>query len=393
MSVDGLLEDMNNTDKDLFKPHENDWLKNKFEYYETIRNLDTLYYSKQYNMFVITDYNNVLHILKNPEIYGSIHGNLIIENPDRFNNTLGASDGAIHEEFKNSVKNSYSKNFGDFILNYVKPSVINELRTNTTLDITKLSIYIASLVTTKLLGFPEQEEKVVKVITHIQNNAAQCVKYNTNQKGYNKLLNIIGENMAKKVKPDKPGIYMEYVSDTKNRKTIALFTGPTVSGAASLAGAIQFLVLDLFRNNKLNELIANKALISNAVQESLRYNASTGRFTRTANKTTVIKNTEVRANSRLVVCLDAASRDPQIFSNPNSFDLNRPSYPHLAFGHGVHACIALYLSKIVLEFFLDSLLTVYGKYRVIDIENLQYTITQSGNNDMLANLVIEKYDS
>ena len=389
MKEDGLFEGMN-SEIDLFRPHDETWLKNKFYYYNIIRQLDILYYSKEYNLFVVTDYKHALDILKNHQTYFSGHGNLIVESPERFGNTPGASDPPIHTEFKSVVKNSYSKNFSDYILQSIEQLVHKNLSNPTNVNITDLSILISAAVVTKLLGLPESDEKLVKIITHIQYNAAQCVKFNTNQKGYNTLVNILNKNLSENVLPNKYGLYKEYVLNTNNKKTTALFTGPTISGASSLAGAIQFLVLDLFCNNKLDLLIANKMLIPNAVQESLRYNASTGRFTRTANKTTIIKNTEVPANSRLVICLDAASRDPKIFTNPDNFDLNRPSYPHLAFGYGIHSCIALYLSKIVLELFLDILLSTYGKYCVLDIENLQYTITQSGNNDMLSNLLIEK---
>lgn len=389
MNVGGHLEDMNNT-LSLFNPHNNDWLKNKFYYYNKIRELNNLYYSNEYELFVVTDYDDVLHILKNHEIFISGHGNLVVESPERFGNTPGASDPPTHTEFKNVLKNSYSKNFADKILENIKSSITKQLLTSDCINITNLSIFIASLVSAKLLGLPESDEKVTKIISHIQNNAVQCVKFNTNQKGYNKLLDVINTSLAENIKPDKPGIYMDYVLDNTNKKTIALFTGPTVSGASSLAGAIQFLVLDLFKNNLVQVLLSNKKLIPNAVQESLRYNSSTGRFTRTAIKSVFIKSTEIKANSRLVVCLDAAARDPKVFLSPDAFDLTRATYPHLAFGHGIHACIALYLSKIVLEFFLDSLLTFYGNYRVLDIENLSYTITQSGNNDMLSNLVIEK---
>lgn len=389
MSEDGPLKDTNNIS--LFRPHDSSWLKNKFYYYNIIRQMDSLYYSKEYNLFVITDYYTVINILKDYNTYGSSHGNLVVENPERFGNTLGASDPPTHDEYKNTVKYSYSKEFSEDILKNIKSLISAQLSDSKNVNITSLSILIASTVVAKLLGLPEPEEKVVKAISHIQNNSAKCVKFNTSEKGYNALVTMISKNLVTKVSPKTSGIYKEYISNSQNKKNISLFTGPTLSGAASLAGAIQFITLDLFRNNKLDSLIADKSLIPNAVQESLRYNASTGRFTRTANKTTVVKNTEIPANSRLVVCLDAASRDPEVFSDPDIFNLNRSSNPHLAFGHGIHACIALYLSKIILEFFLDSLLSNYGKYMVIDIDNLNYTITQSGNNDMISNLIIEKY--
>ncbi len=374
----------------LFNPHCETWLKNKFYYYKKISELDNVYYSSKYSMFVLVEYEHVLNALKTPEIYTSNLGNLIVENPSRFGNTLGASDEPTHGEYKNVVKNAYSKQFANVILPEISDFIEKEVSTNSCIDISKISIDIASLTVTKLLGLPEAEEIIFNTIKHIQYNAEQCVKYNTSQKGYKKLTDLIGKNLYNNTKSSLPGIYKEYSENTVNKKNISLFTGPTISGASSLAGALQFLVLDLYKQQKIEEILANISLIPNAVQESLRYNSTTGRFSRTIVKDVVIKNTKLPANSRVALCLDATARDQKIFNNPDQFSLTRDSYQHLAFGHGIHTCIALYLSKAVLEVFLLKLLNNYGNYEVVNEENLKYTITASGNNDMLANLVICK---
>lgn len=36
----------------LFEPHDNDWLKNKFHYYQQLRQQKNLYFSEKYKMFV-----------------------------------------------------------------------------------------------------------------------------------------------------------------------------------------------------------------------------------------------------------------------------------------------------------------------------------------------------
>jgi cytochrome P450 len=378
-------------DEELFNPHCNNWLKNKFKYYEKIRQLDTVYYSKNYNMFVLVDYTTILDALKNSEVFMSGLGNLIVENTSRFGKTLGASDNPIHDEYKSIVKTSYSKDFSNQILKDIELFVQQLLTDKDLLNISQISISIASFTVTKLLGLPHKDSEVQSIIESIQLNAEQCVKYNTSQKSYNKLLNIINNNIVNKVKADSLGIYNDYTAANNYlNKNISLFTGPTISGASSLAGAIQFLVWDLHKNKLLDTVLNDFEKVNTAVQESLRYNSTTGRFSRTVTKNTVIKNTLIPANSRVALCLDAAGRDPKVFENPDIFCLDRPNYLHLAFGHGIHACIALYLSRSILEIFLKNLLRIFGKYTVIDESSIEYTITASGNNDMLANLSIAK---
>jgi len=41
----------------------------------------------------------------------------------------------------------------------------------------------------------------------------------------------------------------------------------------------------------------------------------------------------------VVLLLDAANRDPEVFAAPDRLDLSRDPNPHLAIGHGIHACL------------------------------------------------------
>ena len=46
----------------------------------------------------------------------------------------------------------------------------------------------------------------------------------------------------------------------------------------------------------------------------------------------------------------AGNRDPDIFAQPDTFDLHRPNVnKHVAFGHGVHKCLGFRVAKMQLE--------------------------------------------
>jgi len=149
------------------------------------------------------------------------------------------------------------------------------------------------------------------------------------------------------------------------------------------------MVIDLCKENQLDILLENLDLIPDAVNESLRYNSSTGRFSRTVSDYTIISNTELSPGTRLAICLDSANRDPAKFNDPNVFNIFRNSSKHLAWGYGLHACIALAISKSLMTVFLEELLTTFGKYKIIT-KDIDYLITASGNNDKITNLVIQK---
>ena len=168
-----------------------------------------------------------------------------------------------------------------------------------------------------------------------------------------------------------------------------MFTGPTISGASSLTGGLQFLTLDLFREKQLDMLLNDRSLIPNAVNESLRFHASTGRFSRTVTQPITMHGVDLKPGDRVALCLESANRDPLKFPNPDRFILDRNTSGHVAFGHGVHACIALAISKNLMQSWLEILLDSYGPYKV-DTQNsdLKYVLTASGNDDMITNIKI-----
>ncbi|MCX5403651.1 cytochrome P450 [Streptomyces sp. NBC_00335] len=89
-------------------------------------------------------------------------------------------------------------------------------------------------------------------------------------------------------------------------------------------------------------------LIDGAVEEILRYDGpvetATFRFAATDLE---IGDTFIEAGSGILVCLAAADRDPARFDRPDVFDIRRTCRGgHIAFGHGIHHCVAAPLGRL-----------------------------------------------
>lgn len=379
---------------ELFNPHSNTWLRNKFEIYKDLRSREKAYWSEKYQVHVITRYEDVMFALSNSDIFSSAMGNLVVEDESRFGNTLGASDNPTHNAYKNIVKTAYSKDNIQRILKTVEPKFLSMISDKHTLNMSDVADQTSAWVVTETLNLPVDKSLVQSIIVGTQRYGSSCVSVGVNDLYEWKLKSLLKFfSLAEGDMPAAPGpgIYHEYIhSNPDQMKVLSLFMGPCISGASSMTGGLEFLILDLYRENVLQQVFERPELIPLAVNESLRFNASTGRFRRTVTQKIKMHGVTLNPGDAVVLSLESANRDPDKFEDPDRFILDRDT-TGVAFGHGVHACIALAISKAVMNSYLKLFLDNFGLYKVLTKnEDLQYVMTQSGNDDMISNIFVEK---
>jgi len=87
------------------------------------------------------------------------------------------------------------------------------------------------------------------------------------------------------------------------------------------------------------------ALFPKAFEESVRWVAPIGMYPRETTQELVLEGVRLPAGARLGVVLGAANRDPEVFEDPETFNIFREKKPHLAFGGGVHFCAGTWIAR------------------------------------------------
>jgi cytochrome P450 len=137
-------------------------------------------------------------------------------------------------------------------------------------------------------------------------------------------------------------------------------------------------LLALYRNpDQLALLKARPELITNAIEEFLRYDSSvqmTGRVT--------LEDIEDLGGKRIpkgesVLCLlGSANHDPAVYpDHPERLDITRPNVRPLSFGGGIHFCLGAQLARLEAEVAISTLLRRLPDLRLDDAENPEWRPT------------------
>jgi cytochrome P450 len=137
-------------------------------------------------------------------------------------------------------------------------------------------------------------------------------------------------------------------------------------------------LLALYRNpDQLALLKAKPELISNAIEEFLRYDSSVQLTGRVALEDIDDLGGKKIPKGESVLCLlGSANRDPAVYPDrPDRLDITRPKIRPLSFGGGIHLCLGAQLARIEAEVAISTLLRRLPDLRLDDAENPEWRPT------------------
>lgn len=120
----------------------------------------------------------------------------------------------------------------------------------------------------------------------------------------------------------------------------------------------------LTRPETARRLAGDPELLRGAVDELLRHDGPSQVNMRFANQDTEIAGVGIRRGEQIVLDLEAAHRDPEVFPDGDDIDPGRSPNPHLTFGHGIHYCIGSPLARLEGRIALGELFARFADLRL-----------------------------
>jgi cytochrome P450 len=112
------------------------------------------------------------------------------------------------------------------------------------------------------------------------------------------------------------------------------------------------------------EVVEDRALIPNAIEELLRFEAPSPVQARYVSRDVEHYGQVVPEGSVMVLLNASANRDERKFEDPDRFNVHRTIGHHLSFGYGTHFCLGAALARLEGRVALDEVLKRFPTWEV-----------------------------
>lgn len=238
-----------------------------------------------------------------------------------------------------------------------------------------MSLPIPCLVICELLGVPYADRdgfhQATETLMDMSNTrderdrgAHWLIDYITNLIAEKKRSNATGDLLAELIAAQRADA--SFVTDRQliGMGVLLLFAGHDTT-AAMLGLSTYTLLTHPEQRRHLVEHAGEPAKVGAMVEELMRY-LTIVQFGlgRVALEDLEIGDTQIGKGDLVVVAMNAANRDPRVFTDPDIPDFERKMTRHLAFGYGVHQCLGQNVARAELKTVLPRLFQRFPDLRL-----------------------------
>jgi len=360
---------------------------NPYPIFERLRREAPIFWHEQLNAYIITRYEDCRRLSEDSErFYNSPDGNPAIP-------YLMQMAGEGHKRLRKLVNPAFSPRGLAASVEPVLPGIAGELVEqfcgNGKAEIVHdMAEPMATRVISRLLNVSRGDEKwMVKTAYDWleaeanPSNAALQVNY---KKNVSDLRNFFQERIAEERAHPSGNLISDLIAaeadggSLSSEELLANTMALVVAGIETTTRLISNLVYLLASHPaQLQRLLDDMSLLKSAIEETLRLHSPNQPIMRYAQKEMEICGLSIKPGTRVYGMRGSANRDPDVWRDPDSFDiarfLDKGLPPHLSFGWGPHVCIGSYLARRETTVVVEHLLNRVTNLRLDPAHDVRFT--------------------
>jgi cytochrome P450 len=346
-----------------------------FPFYKTLRDDYPCFWSPEAQMWVLSRHADIVSAGQDWKTYSSASGNMMTELPGRAGATLGTTDPPRHDRLRGLIQHAFMKRNLESLaepIRQIAATTAQALAGRRQIEfISEFSSKFTVRVLFAALGLPLGDEQQVrdKAVLMVQSDARTRAKGPEHIAAYNWMQDYASKVIAqRRAEPQNDLIShfstAEIDGDKLDEREVLLTTTTLImAGIESLGGFMSMFALNMadFADARAR-CVADPALLTDAVEESLRFNTSAQRFKRRLQTDVTLHGQTMHAGDYVCLAYGSGNRDERQFPNPDVYDLGRKPRGHLGFGGGVHACLGTAIARLSVKLAFEEFHKVFPDY-------------------------------
>lgn len=352
------------SDVDMFSSES---LRDPYEDYRKLRDIGRIAYMTRYETWVVTRYDEVKRVLREPQNFSSAQG--IGFNPvlnEAWKGLLPTIDKPAHtplrKVYDNSLRPSVIAGYSAGIERQAERFVEDMLQKREFDAITEFAETYPVSIMADLVGFPndERRKQLIRWATDSYNCCGPLGKFDVSLSNMQQLYAYVAEisNRQTIASHTFAGHALEAVQrgDITQQECVGIIGGYATASLDTTANAVGNLLLLLGQHPDQWALIRDEPeLAMSAIREALRLETPAQWFCRVTTCEVQFDDVTILADTRMIHCYGAANRDERHYPDPDRFDVCRNPMDALTFGYGVHSCPGQHISNMETRALLTSM--------------------------------------
>ena len=369
-----------------FDPYTDAYMENPSELLRWAREQQPVFYSPRLGYWVITRYESIKNVFRDPHTYSPSIALESTEPPTEemlailksygyaLNRTLVNEDEPMHMARRRALMAPFTpehlRQHEPMVRRLVSEAIDGFIDDGEADLFKRLTWPVPFSVALHFLGIDDDEdhEKMhAFAVAHTKNAFGRATPAERIEVAHTvgKFWQLSGEILEKMRRtPEGPGWMRYSIRQQKHHPDVvtdsylhsmmmAIIVAAHESTSFATANAIRLL---LEQRGVWDEVCEDPALISPAIEECLRHDGPIASWRRRTTRDVTIEGVPIPAGARLLLVVHSGNHDARQFGDPDRFDIRRSNViEQLSFGFGVHQCLGKNIARMEMQIMIGEL--------------------------------------
>lgn len=379
-------EVMLTTSQVVFDPFSTDFFNGPYETYRRMREEAPVYYSAEYDFYALTRHIDVAAAFKDFETYSSAYGvdlAMVRTGQKAPAKMIISLDPPEHRHMRSLVNKVFTPRAISALQDMVSTQIDRYLEgvDPTEFDVVSdFSAYFPVEVITTMLGVPAESRQQVRlwIDASLHREPGQIEMSETGIEAMAQTWLLYYDLIKQRQAVPRDDMISRLISAEIEREDgeLTRLRNSEIAGFATLLGGAgaetvtklvgAAVVMFARHPDQWQRLRDDRGKIPDAIEELLRYEAPAQYNVRRSQREIHLHGVTIPEGKPVFLVGGSANRDPDAWTNPDVFDIDRDrtEAQNLGFGYGIHSCLGAALARLECRIALDKLLDFMPRYEV-----------------------------